>query len=59
MKEMTHRTKVHTREELLHRIVNVAAYIQDHPEVIQHGESTCLERARLRIEKRGGHFEQI
>jgi hypothetical protein len=35
MKEMTYRTKVHVRKELLHQIVDVAAYIRRHPEMIQ------------------------
>jgi hypothetical protein len=33
MKEMTYRIKVH-REELLHWIMDAAAYIQEHPEMI-------------------------
>jgi hypothetical protein len=35
MKETTCRTKVHTRDELLHQIMNVAAYIREHLEMIQ------------------------
>jgi hypothetical protein len=54
MKEMIYRTKVHTREELLHRIMDAAAYTRTH-----RNDSTavnsCLERARLCIGNRGGH----
>jgi RecB family endonuclease NucS len=35
MKEMTHRIKVHKRQELLHGVMDVAAYIREHPEMIQ------------------------
>jgi hypothetical protein len=32
MKEMNYRFKVHTRQALLHRIVNAAVFIPEHPE---------------------------
>jgi Arc/MetJ family transcription regulator len=58
MKEMSFRTKVHTTEELLRRIMD-AAYIRKHPEMVQRAVDSCLERARLYIENRDGHIEQL
>jgi hypothetical protein len=43
IKKMTYRTKVHTREELLHQIMDAAAYIQEHPKMIQWAVNSCLE----------------
>jgi hypothetical protein len=57
-KEMTYRTKVHTREELLYQIM-APACIRGHPEMTQWAVNSCLERARLCIENRGGYFEQL
>jgi hypothetical protein len=56
---MTYRTKVHTREELLHQIMNNAAYIQRHSEMIQWAVNSHLEQARLCIENCGAYFEQL
>jgi hypothetical protein len=50
MKEMIYRTKVHMREEQLHRIMDAAAHILEHPEIIRWAVNSCLERARLCIE---------
>jgi hypothetical protein len=47
MKKMPDRIKAHTREELLHRTVDAAAYIREHIETIQRAENCCLERARV------------
>jgi hypothetical protein len=54
MKDMTYRTKVQARGELLHQFMDAAANTRDHPEVIQRALNACLERARLRIENRAG-----
>jgi hypothetical protein len=35
MKEMFYKTKVPMRVELLHRIMNATAYIQEHPKMMQ------------------------
>jgi hypothetical protein len=32
---MVYKTKIHTRVELLHRIMNAAAYIREHLEMIE------------------------
>jgi hypothetical protein len=42
MKEITRRMKVHTREELLHQIMD-DAYISEHHELIQWAVNSCLE----------------
>jgi hypothetical protein len=39
---MTYRIKVHTRDELLHQIMD-AAYIQEHPEMVQWAVNSGLE----------------
>jgi hypothetical protein len=59
MKEMTYRVKVHTREELLHGIMDYAAYIPEQPKIIQRTVEFCLKRARLCADNRVGHFEQL
>jgi hypothetical protein len=59
LKEMTCRTKVHTRKELLHRIVDAAANIQEHREVIQWRVNWCLERESLCVWKRRPTSEQF
>jgi hypothetical protein len=46
--------QLHTRKELLHRIMGVSAYTQEHPEMIQWAVNSRLERTRLCIENRGG-----
>jgi hypothetical protein len=51
---MTCRTKVHTREELLHRTMDSAAYILEHPKMVQRPVKSCLERAS--IATRGGNM---
>jgi hypothetical protein len=43
MKEMTYTTKGHMREELLCRIVDADAYIQEYTEMIQWPVNSCLE----------------
>jgi hypothetical protein len=43
---MTDRTKEHTKEELLHKIMDAAAYIIEHPQMIRWAAHYCLERAR-------------
>jgi hypothetical protein len=45
MKEMTYKTKLRTREELLHRIMDAAAYIREHLKMIQRAVISCLEQA--------------
>jgi oligoribonuclease (3'-5' exoribonuclease) len=59
MKEMFYRTKVHTTEESLRQIMDAAAYIHEHSELIQRAVNSCMKRARLCIENRGRHFEQL
>jgi hypothetical protein len=53
IKEMTYRNKVHTREELLHRIIDAAV-----PQNNSTGNKVLLITSKTGIEKRGGHFEQ-
>jgi hypothetical protein len=54
LKEITYRTKV-----LLHRTMDIGAYMRQHPKIIQRAVISCLKRARLCTEKRGRHFEQL
>jgi hypothetical protein len=58
MKDTACRTKVHATEELLHRIMDAAAYIREQPEMIQRALNFDLKRKRLSIENCRGHFEQ-
>jgi hypothetical protein len=57
MKEMTCKSKVHSKKELLHRIMAAAAYI--HPEMFEPSVNSCFKRARLSIEGRGGQSERL
>jgi hypothetical protein len=59
MKEMTYRTKVHKRKELLQHIIAAAAYIQKLLKMIQQAVNSCLKRARPCTENHGGHFKQL
>lgn len=43
---MTYLTRVHAREEFLHRVVDAAAYKREYPEMIQRVINSCSERAR-------------
>jgi hypothetical protein len=47
MQEMIYRTKVHTRGKVGHRSMDAAAYVREHPKMIQRTVHCCLERARL------------
>jgi hypothetical protein len=58
VKEMTYRTKVHMREALLHQIMD-AAYIREHPKMIQQTVNSKLCCARLCTENCGRHYEQL
>jgi hypothetical protein len=53
------RNQKHTREQLLRRTVNAAAYIREHPEMMQRAVNFWLHQARSCIENRGGHFEKL
>jgi prophage DNA circulation protein len=44
MKDMTNMTEVNTRGELLNRIMDAAAYMREHLEMIQRAVNSCLER---------------
>jgi hypothetical protein len=59
MNVTTCRTKAHTGEELLHKIMDGVAHTREHPEIIQRVVNSCLERARLFIENCGKNFEQL
>jgi hypothetical protein len=50
MKEITHKTKVHTREGLLNLIMDAADCIQEQPKIIQRAVNSCSEWARQWIE---------
>jgi hypothetical protein len=56
---MSYRTEVHTREELLRRIMDADAHIRGHPERTERAVNTCLELATRCVENHGGHFEQL
>jgi hypothetical protein len=56
---VTYRTNVHTTDKLGYRIMDAAAYIRDHPEMIERAVNCCLERPRLCIENRSGYFEEL
>jgi hypothetical protein len=43
----------------MHQIMDAAAYVQEHLEVIQRTVRSGLEQARLCIENCGGHLEQL
>jgi hypothetical protein len=56
MKEMTYRTNLNTRRELLHRTVAAAACKRELTEMIRLEVNSCLERASLSFENFVGHF---
>jgi len=58
MKNMTYRDKLQKRQRLLHWIMD-AAYIREHPEMIQRKERCSLKQKRLCTENPGTHFEQL
>lgn len=47
MKEMFYKAKVFMRVELLHRIMNDTAYIQEHPKMIQRAVNSCSELGEM------------
>jgi hypothetical protein len=43
----------------MYEVMNVAAYIQEHPETTEQAINSRLEPARLCSEHRGGHSEPL
>lgn len=56
LKSKVYRTRVNNAEELRERIINAAATIP--PDMIRHATHGVIRRARLCVEKDGGHFQQ-
>jgi hypothetical protein len=59
MKEMSYRSKVHTKQELLYQIMDIGTCIREHSEMIQWAANSFLKRATLCTENREGYFEQL
>ena len=59
MKSLVYRRRVDTRDQLLGRIMDAAAFIREHPEALRQATQHVLARVRKCIEVDGGIFEPL
>ena len=59
MKTLVYKTKVNSREELLHRIQEAADQLKNNPAVLRKATQSVLERVRMCSEVGGTHFEHL